>query len=230
MRTIKLDNSWFLAGLLTSAAGGTVGVQDIPVVGWAYSWARHMSTAIITKQILCKKIADNIFVAIINIVKSKKRDESVSLNNKYTDKLIFIDYTGLGASNENPVVRVVDKSKKRIVETTNLVTLDGKIGTSSLYVIDPNSVPDTTIVTYVDGGVPISQINIDVDKIYELIYGSNPIPGGQSAAAASASPSSLSAARGGKRSKKITSKNRKYMTMRKIKSRKYRHYRSKKRC
>lgn len=154
----------------------------------------------------------------------KKTDESVSLNNKYTDKLIFIDYTGIGASNENPVVRVVDKSKKRIVETTDLVTLDGKIGkSSSLYVIDPNSVPDTTIVTYVDGGVPISQINVDVDKIYELIYKPNPIPGGQSAAAA----------QGGKRSKKITSKNRKYRkyrTMRKIKSRKYRHYRSKKRC
>jgi hypothetical protein len=228
-------NVWFLAGLLKSTADGTLGVEDIPGPGWGVSLFRHFLSGTITKQILCKKITDNIFVAIINIVKSKKTVEGVSLNDKYSGKLLFIDYTGIGVENENPVVRVVDKSETIpiVSETTDLVTLERKIVKSrSLYVIDPNSVPDPTIVTYVDGGVPISTINVEVDKIYtEPSDELNPISGSQSAAA-SASPS-LSATQGGKRSKKITSKNRKYrkyMTMRKIKSRKYRHYRSKKRC
>jgi hypothetical protein len=225
MRHYGPENSWFLAGLLTSTADRTVGVGDFPVIGWAYLWAQHLYTDNVTKQILCKKMSKDVFVAIINIVKSAK-DVDGPLNDKYTGKLIFIDYTGLDNIDENPKVRVVDRSSKSIVET-DLITLDRTIGKKSrLYVIDANSVKNNQKVLYVNGGKTISEI----DGIVKDIYANLPSSASTSAAGPASPSPSPSSARGGKRLKKTTSKNRKYRTMRKIKSRKHRHYRSKKRC
>lgn len=214
--------SWFLAGLLTSTADKMIGFGDFPVIGWAYLWARHLNTDNVTKQILCKKISDDVFVAIINIVKSKKD----GLNDKYTGKLIFIDYTRLGLDDENPEVRVVDiYNSKSIVKTTDLDTLERTIGKSSrLYIIDPNSVKNNQKVLYVNGGKTISYIDGIVKDIYDNL------PSSASTSAAGPASPTPSSARGGKRLKKTTSKNRKYRTMRKTKSRKHRHHRSKKRC
>lgn len=244
MRHYGPEKSWFLAGLLTSIVDKTIGGGDFPVIGWAYVLARHLYTDNVTKQILCKKMSKDVFVAIINIVKSAK-DVGGPLNDKYTGKLIIIDYTGLGFGDENPKVRVVDISSKSIVETTDLVTLERTIGkTSRLYAIDPNSVQDPSItVRYVNDGKTIREIERIVDQIYydpdiKVSLYSRTAPSSAAGPARTSSGSagpaitSSSAARGGKRIKKITSKNRKYRTMRKIKtkSRKHRHYRSKKRC
>lgn len=194
-------DSWFLAGLLTSTANKTV-----------------------TKQILCKKMSKKVFVAIINIVKSKKSDVGESLNNTYIDKLIFIDYNGLADNDENPTVRVVSISSTSLVKTTDLDNMLTSIGSSTLYAIDPNSVPDPSItVRYVNGGKTISEIITVVDEIYYSHPELNVHPFYRS------NPSAARPAQGGKRSKKVTFKNRKYRPIRKIKSRKYRHYRSKKR-
>ena len=242
MRHYGPDNSWFLAGLLTSTADGTVGVGDFPVIGWAYLWARHLYTDNVTKQILCKKMSKDVFVAIINIVKSTKSDVDGPLNDKYTGKLIFIDYTGLGFGDENPKVRVVDRSSKSIVET-DLITLDRTIGKKSrLYVIDANSVQNPSItVRYVNDGKNIREIERIVDQIYydpeikDSLYSrttpsSAAGPASPTPSAAGQARTSSRSAQGGERLKKITSKNRKYRAMRKTKSRKHRHYRSKKRC
>jgi hypothetical protein len=201
---IMPHDKWYVAGLFTSMLDtNTVG---IPVYGFAVSVNRHVNSNICKKLIICKKISNNMIVAIINISDSVKE-------NRYLNKLIFIRLQPSGAT-----VHVINTLNPQDRSEINFTDFERTIANSGLHAIDPNVV--IRVNTQIDWRSNINTIG-DLDELYK-----HHVP--DSAQTAQTAQTTQTAQTAGKRFKKITYKIRKHNNTRKIKT-KYRNRRHKKR-
>ena len=196
-------DKWYVAGLFTSMLDtNTVG---IPGYGFAVSVNRHVNSNICKKLIICKKISNNMIVAIINISDSVKE-------NRYLNKLIFIRLQPSGAT-----VHVINTLNPLDRSEINFTDFERTIANSGLHAIDPNVVTRDTQIDW--------RSNIDTIGDLDELYKQHVPDSAQTAQTAQTTQTALTA---GKRFKKITYKIRKHNNTRKIKT-KYRNRRHKKR-